>query len=86
MSHTIAIDRMGVIHIWQGQQSPIHVGKYQFAPEADVYLQDQADVLYVLDSLDADTVDSLQNGYIVCVDGSELLMEVCNGQDARYAR
>ena len=76
---TIAMDRMGYLHIWDGKVSPVRVGKYQYdAPIPSIYFQDQADVEWVLDCLSADDVDSLQNGYIVSVRNSTL-EEICNG-------
>ena len=79
MVHTVAMDRMGSLHIWNGKVSPIRVGKYQYdAPVSSIYLQSQVDVAMVLDSLAYDTQDSLQNGYIVSVVDNHLLEKVCN--------
>ena len=78
MEHTVAIDRMGSMHIWHGIQQLRESGKYSYKPEADVYLQTQADVEMVLESLSVDTQDDLQNGYIVSVVDNYILEEVCN--------
>lgn len=57
MGSTLQIDRMGALHIWHGEVVPVPAGKYNYAPEADIYVQDSQDVDAMLDYLHVSAED-----------------------------
>ena len=66
---TLVMDKMGHLHLWNGNVKPVRVSKYKYetdtGKESDVYIQDSYDIQAVMESLSSEEKDDLDNGYIV---------------------